>query len=88
MFRSRNKAATDKRKRKVLIWVICSLAGLVVLILTGYLWLMSWLQGDGFRQSMEENLSRKLKADVSIPAPLQIDGSNIKLVSLSGTGTS
>ena len=88
MFRSRNKAATEKRKRKVLIWVISSLAGVVVLILTGYLWLMSWLQGDGFRQSMEEDLSRKLKADVSIPAPLQIDGSNIKLVSIGSTGTS
>lgn len=87
MFRSRNKTATEKRKRKVLIWAISSLAGIIVLILVGYFWLLSWLQSNGFRQSMEEDISNKIKADISIPAPLQIDGGNIKLEALSYTGT-
>lgn len=88
MFRSKNKTATEKRKRKVLIWIISTFVGIIVLLLVGYFWLLNWLQSDGFRQSMEEDISGKMQADISIPAPLQIDGNNIKLASFSCNGTS
>lgn len=83
----RSKRVAGKRTKKILIWSLCGLAGIFVVILAGYFWLMSWLQGDEFRQTMETELSSKLQSDVSVLAPLQIDGSNVRLAAVSTHGT-
>ncbi len=83
MFRKANKTAAGKRKRKILIGAACCAGILLALIPLSYFWLLSWLQGDGFRSTLEETLSNKMKADITIPAPLQIDGDTVKLTAAS-----
>ncbi len=79
MFRKASKTAAGKRKRKILIWAACCVGIILALIPLSYFWLLSWLQGDGFRSTLEETLSNKLKADITLPAPLQIDGDTVNL---------
>lgn len=87
MFRKRGQSAASKRKRKFLITLGCIVGGILALLPVSYFWLLSWLQGDGFRGTLEEKLSNKTKAEVTIPAPLQLDGCNVELpgVKLHGT---
>ena len=82
MFHKAGKTASSKRKRKVLIGAACCLGVFLALIPLSYFWLLSWLQGEGFRSTLEEKLSNKLKADVTLPAPLQIDGDTVKMAAL------
>ncbi len=69
-------------KRKFLIIAACCFGVLPALIPICYFWLLSWLQGDSFRSKLEETLSNKLKADITLPAPLQLDGDTVKLASV------
>lgn len=70
-----------------MLWGIGSVVGLVAILVVGYFWLMGWLQGDGFREQLQERLSNKTKTDFSIPVPLRIQGGNVKLHSIEIDGT-
>lgn len=70
-----------------MLWGIGSVVSLVAILVVGYFWLMGWLQGDGFREQLQERLSNKTKTDFSIPVPLRIQGGNVKLHSIEIDGT-
>ena len=86
--RRRGSKGGSGTKRKLMIWSIGSVVGLIVMLVAGYFWLLSWLQGDGFREQLQERLSNKAKTDFYVPAPLSIQGGNINLhsVEIDGTG--
>lgn len=88
MFRKRGQNAANKRRRKFLITIAFIICGMIALIPICYFWLISWLQGEGFRDKLEETLSNKTKAEITIPAPLRLDGANIELKGIEWLGTS
>lgn len=85
--RRRGNKNVSCTKRKLMLWGIGSVVGLVAILVVGYFWLMGWLQGDGFREQLQERLSNKTKTDFSIPVPLRIQGGNVKLHSIEIDGT-
>lgn len=87
MFRKRSNSAASKRKRRFVVSLACIAGLFIALIPLSYFWLLSWLQGDGFRAMLEEKLSNKAKADIVIPAPLQLHGNTAKLADIEWKGT-
>lgn len=85
--RRRGNKNVSCTKRKLMLWGIGSVVGLVAILVVGYFWLMGWLQGDGFREQLQERLSNKTKTDFSIPVPLRLQGGNVKLHSIEIDGT-
>lgn len=79
LFQKKGKSAKGSRGRKALIWAASIVGGLFLLVIIGFFQLLSWLQGDGFRTTMETKLSNKTKSDITIPANLSIDGSTVRL---------
>lgn len=79
LFQKKGKSAAGSRGRKMLIWAASVLGGLFLLVIIGIFQLLSWLQGDGFRTTLEQKLSNKTKSDISIPENLNIDGSTVRL---------
>lgn len=79
LFQKKGKSASGSRGRKMLIWAASILGGLFLLVIIGIFQLLSWLQGDGFRTTLEQKLSNKTKSDISIPENLSIDGSIVRL---------
>ena len=69
-----------QRTRRILIWAGAALGGLLILALAGYVYLLSWLQGDAFREQLAARL-RQLTgaAEVSIPENLSIEGRRMSL---------
>lgn len=80
-------ARKANRLRCFFIWSGSIAAALVLLAILGFYWLMQWLQGDGFRESLADNLSNKTESEVTIPANLRIDGSSLSLPELQYKGT-
>ena len=69
-----------QRTRRILIWVGAALGALLLLLLAGYLYLLSWLQGTGAREFLTKQLQqRTAAAEVSIPENLSVDGNHITL---------
>lgn len=69
-----------QRTRRILIWAGAALGALLLLLLTGYIYLLTWLQGTGGRNYLEQHLRRlSSAAEVSIPENLSVDGNHITL---------
>lgn len=75
------------RLRCCFIWGGSIAAALILLAILGLYWLVQWLQGDSFRESLADDLSSKTKAEVTIPANLRIDGSTFSLPEIQYKGT-
>ncbi len=88
MARRRRDRFTKGRKqqgkaRRLLLWASAALALLVVLGLLGYQQLLSYLQGDSFRRSMEEKACNKAQAElVVLEDNLLISGNRLSLAGL------
>lgn len=66
--------------RRLLIWLGILLALLLVLCIGAYLFLMSWLRGDGFRSYLTTAMQQTSgAAEVSIPQNMVVDGSHMTL---------
>lgn len=69
-----------QRIRRILIWAGAVLGVLLVLLLVGYFYLISWLQGDSARAYLAGQLQRATAAEqVSIPENLSISGNHLTL---------
>lgn len=72
-----------RRVRRVLMWAgivlgVCIFAGVV-----GIIYFLSWLQGDGFRRHLEQQIKQATHArSVSVPEPLNMNGRHFTLPSL------
>ncbi len=75
------------RLGRLFIWSGSIAAALVLLSVLGLYWLVQWLQGDSFRESLADNLSHKTESEVTIPANLNIDGSTFSLPEIQYKGT-
>ncbi len=66
--------------RKVLAWGVAIFCTLMVLALLGYAQLLSWLQGESFRDSLEKELANTAQArSVAISGTLGIDANRLTL---------
>lgn len=73
-------APLSRLTRRFLIWTGAALALLLLLGAGGYLFLMTWLQGEGFRSYLAGAMQKAGgAAEVSIPQNISIDGSRITL---------
>ncbi len=70
--------------RKLALWGAGILTGIVLLLLLGYAQLLSYLQGESFRDSLENILANKAHAEsVEIDGTLHIDGHRVTLPAVS-----
>ena len=72
----------QQRTRRIFIWVGAVLAVLLLACTGAYFYLISWLQGDGFRQYLTDLLKQASKAKVvQVPENLSVDGAHMTLPS-------
>lgn len=82
LFGKKGKNGTIGNKRKIAIWTGGIVGGVLLIVVIAYFWTLSWLQSDGFREQLQESLSNKIEADITLPAPLVIDGDQVSLSGL------
>lgn len=69
-----------QRTKRILIWTGVALGMLLIACVTCYLYLLSWLQGDGFRSYLADRLQQRTgAAEVSIPENLVVNGNHMTL---------
>lgn len=72
--------STKQRTRRFCIWLGIALGVVAMSCIAAYFALISWLQGEGFRQKLAQALQAVTQAqEVSIPENLTIDGSHVTL---------
>lgn len=77
----------NARFRRICITAVLVVVGLLALLIVGYSQLMSYLQGDSFRQRMADGIrSASGAADVSIASNLSISGSRVSVEGASAAG--
>jgi len=70
--------------RKILIWVLCILLALGLAFIVGGYRLLDWVQGDGFRHTLEKAICNKAQADyVHIPENMRLEGNQATLPAIS-----
>ncbi len=70
--------------RKLALWGIGILAGFLLLVVAGYFQLLSYLQGESFRDTLEKVLANKARAEsVNISGTLNIDSNRLSLRGIS-----
>lgn len=73
-------ASVKQRIRRILIWLGILAAALLLICTGGYLFFMSWLQGDSFRRYLSGQLARTSGArTVDVPHNLTVDGGHMTL---------
>lgn len=66
--------------RRVLIGFASAIGGVLIVLVLAYVSLLSWLQGDGFREKVGSYMQKAAQAkEVSIPENLLVDGSMLTL---------
>lgn len=76
-----------QRTRRILIWAGAALGVLLLLLLAGYVYLLSWLQGAGAREYLAGKLQKATSAaSVSIPENIDVDGNHITLPACTVSG--
>ncbi len=66
--------------RKLILWGIAVVGSLLLLGVLGYAQLLAYLQGEGFRDSMEKTISEKIQAEsVELEGTFHIDGNRVSL---------
>ncbi len=66
--------------RRLVLWSLAAAAALVLLGFVGYAQLLSYLQGEAFKASLEKELCNQARAEsVELAAPLSLDGNRISL---------
>lgn len=66
--------------RRVAVWLAVALGALLLCGVGGWLYLLSWIQGEGFRHYLENNLRQVTQAQkVSIPHNLELNGRHMTL---------
>ena len=69
-----------RRRQRVFIWLLSLPCVILLLMGVSYLLLVSWLQGDGFREKLAEIVGRATHAQlVEIPQNMDVDGANLTL---------
>lgn len=69
-----------QRTKRILIWVGAALGVLLLAGIAGYMYLLSWLQGEGFRTYLAGQIQSKTgAAEVSIPENLSVEGRHMTL---------
>lgn len=69
-----------QRTRRILIWTGAVLGGLLLLCIAGYMYLISWVQGESCRTYLAAQLQQLTAAEqVSIPENLTVDGKHMTL---------
>ena len=72
--------SAKQRTRRLYAWAGATLGILLLIILGAWLFLLSWLQGGGFRLYLTQRLAEATQArEVSIPENLSISGSHVTL---------
>ena len=80
LFSAHGKASGKNLVRRVIICVSAVILLLIVLMVAGYYQLLSYLQGDAFRQKITTGAGTALKADkIEILSNLRIDGSRVSV---------
>ncbi len=70
----------NSRRRRIILRVLLGLGVFLLLLFIAYQQLLSYLQGDSFRQSLEEDLCNKARAEsVTLDDNLDIDGNRLSL---------
>lgn len=78
LFSSHSRGALNARLRRVIVVSAITLVSLIVLLVVGYSQLMSYLQGDSFRQKMADTLrSSTGAASVELASNLSINGNRV-----------
>ncbi len=76
----RHGGAYSPALRKFLLWSLAGLASLLLLGFLGYAQLLTWLQGEGFRDRLENMLASKTQAtEAEISGTLHIDANHLTL---------
>lgn len=66
--------------RRILIWVGAALGVLLLMLLGGYLYLISWIQGDSARAMLASKVQQVTSAEeVNIPENLSVSGNHLTL---------
>ncbi len=70
--------------RRLLVWIAVAVGVLLALVIGAYLYLLTWLQGNGCRAWIESSVRQAAHArQVMVPEPLQMDGTNLTLPQIS-----
>ena len=82
LFNKQAPLSIGQRTKRILIWAGIMLGVVLLLLIAGYTYLLSWLQGDGFREYMITQIkNRTSAAEVHIPENVTVDGNHLTLPS-------
>lgn len=83
LFHKKGLLNAGSKTRKALAWLLFTLLALALAAMAGAFQLLSWVQGDGFRQKLADSLRNKAQAEsINIPANLQLEGNQLTLPSI------